>query len=182
MTARGTRDGGLGGAGVAAKSTSGLVRLLAAVATLAEILQCDMVCDVEIGRDGLVVTRSCGISTDDSEASRQWPLGPVARDAIVTASPVTRASVSEGDLPATLRDRAGCAGAWVPLAIGSEATGELLVLLRDGADPFSSSAPPRSNDWPRPVRASHATLTSNPCSTMPSCCFGRSPGRTRRSS
>ncbi len=134
--------------GVAESDKPGLIRLLTAIGTpappgemvehtlaaLAEVLRCDVVCVVEIGRDGLVLTNAYGLSFASTGA---WPMGPTARGVIATATATTHVAVDESDLPATLRDRAGGPGAWIPLAIGSESAGNLLILLRDDTDPFS---------------------------------------------
>ncbi|HEY2793449.1 MAG TPA: GGDEF domain-containing protein [Micromonosporaceae bacterium] len=128
--------------------TSGLIRLLTAIGTpappaemvehtlaaLAEFLRCDVVCVVEIERDRLTPTRSSGLAEPDG-----WPLGSSARQVISTASATTSVDVDKLDLPATLHHRAGCSAAWIPLSIGAEPVGELLILLRAGTDPFSRS-------------------------------------------
>ena len=103
---------------------------------LAEVLRADVVCVVEIKPEGLVMTRSHGLATDDPAYSDRWPLGPAARDVVRTATPAVRDVVDPHDLPVMLRDRVW-SGAWMPLAIGLEPVGDLLVLLREGDDPFS---------------------------------------------
>jgi diguanylate cyclase (GGDEF)-like protein len=100
---------------------------------LAEILRCDIVCVAEVRYDELVVTRSYGLGG----GADRWPAGPVVRQVIDTATPATRTDVRAPDLPAALRDRVGCAGAWIPLTVGSEPPENLLILLRPGTDPFS---------------------------------------------
>ena len=137
--------------GMAKSSKPGLIRLLTAIGTpappgdmvehtlaaLAEVLHCDVLCVVEIEPAGLVLTNGYGLPASDLDAARDWPLGPTAREVIATATAATRLDVTEPDLPAMLRERAGGAGAWIPMATGSEPAGNLLILLRNGTDPFS---------------------------------------------
>ena len=108
------------------------------LAALADTLRCDVVCLAEIGPEGLTPTRSHGLPGDPRSADA-WPLGPAAERALAAAESFTCIGVDKPDLPALLRDRVGCAGAWVPLATGSEPAENMLILLRDSANPFSRS-------------------------------------------
>ena len=130
-------------------STAGLIRLLTAIGTpgppsgmvertlaaLSDVMRCDVVCVVEINSDHLVAARAVGLAVDDPTLTGDWPIGAAARAVIATGDPVALEFVASTNLPDSMAHRTGCAGAWIPLSIGAERTGELLILLR--REPFS---------------------------------------------
>jgi diguanylate cyclase (GGDEF)-like protein len=140
------------GGDVADAGHSGLVRLLTAIgapgpssemleqtlAALAEAVRADLVCVVETGRDELALTKAYGLTGTWNDPPVTWPLGPTAQHVIASAT-AARLGVSAADLPGELHSWSGCASAWVPLSMGSDPAGNLLILLRDGTETFSLS-------------------------------------------
>jgi diguanylate cyclase (GGDEF)-like protein len=145
------RYGDLVGTDRADAGTAGLIRLLTAIggpappaemvertlAALAEVMRCDVVCVVEIGEDQLVLSKSHGLAAGESPATETWPLTHVARGVIDSGAPAAHVNIAEADLPSTMKHWTGYSGAWIPLTVGTERTGELLIVLR--RKPFSPS-------------------------------------------
>src|SRR5215470_3380880 len=128
--------------------TARLVRLLTAIGApaapgamvrrtlgeIAEVLRSDVVCVAERVGDRLRLTEAVGIPGDDDGFIRGWSLGPLAAEVIDTATPMARDRMGRPDAPESLPDRVNCSAAWIPL--GSHATADLLLVVRDGLNPF----------------------------------------------
>ena len=133
--------------------TSRLIRLLTVIgapapaeetmertlAVLADALPAEVVCVASVIDDRLVVTAAHGLGADDPALVQGWPMGPAARQAIETATAVARARLDQRDCPPVEGAGPATACAWIPLASGSDPTGDLLMALRWTGGPFAAA-------------------------------------------
>ena len=136
--------------GMANSEMSRLLRLLELIGTpasasatvdstllvLAEALRADVVCVASAVGQRIVPTAVAGPAADDLTPS--WPLGPAAREALERSVAVRHSAVAAADRPPGLLDRPKISGAWVPLAGDLAPSGDLLLLFRGDAEPFSA--------------------------------------------
>ena len=103
---------------------------------LADALRADVVCVASAMGQRIVPTAVAGPAAVDLTPS--WPLGPAAREALDRSVAVRHSAVAAADRPPGLLNRPKISGAWVPLSGDLAPSGDLLLLFRADAEPFSA--------------------------------------------
>jgi diguanylate cyclase (GGDEF)-like protein len=104
---------------------------------VAEALRADMVCIASAIGQQLVPRAVAGAPI--AELTSSWMLGPAARQAVERSIAIRHSAVAEVDRPPGLRHRPRISGAWIPLPADPVPSGDLLILFRGHAEPFSSA-------------------------------------------
>jgi len=103
---------------------------------LAEALRADLVCIASAVGQRIMPRAVAGVPSADLAST--WPLGPAAREALERSVAIKHRVVGAADRPPGLSHRL-ISGAWVPLTADPGPSGELLILFRGEAEPFSSA-------------------------------------------